>query len=106
MARTIKRLIIDGMKTEDKDGVRTYYIRANGVGMKVEVPESDIRSHKREEVLKAVNDHFLQSLRYLKHVGDLPSNPDPKKLNFWSQTEWGVACKPKNDVMKEFQRFV
>lgn len=80
-------------------------ILANNIPLKVEVPESDIRSHKREEVLKAVNDYFLNSLRLIKHYGEMPKNPDSKMLNVWSQTTTGIAIKPKNDPVPEFIRF-
>jgi len=105
MPRTIKRLNITDMSVKDEDGVRTYKLIANNIRLKVEVPESDIRSHKRPEILKAVNDRFLNSLRFIKHTGDLPNKPDDKELNKWSSTEWGLAIKPKNDEIKEFPRF-
>lgn len=105
MPRAIKRLNITDMQVEEKGGMRIYRLHADNVGMMVKVPRSDVDSQPRAKILEVVNDYFLNSLRYLKHTGTLPKEPDKQELNKWSQTEYGVAVKPKDDMIKEFPRF-
>lgn len=105
MPRAIKRLNITDMQVEDKDGMRIYRLHADKVGLMVKVPREDLDREPREKILEVVNDYFLNSLRYLKHTGTLPKNPDKKALNQWSQSDTGLAIKPKNDMVKEFTRF-
>tara|TARA_B110000503_G_C6983668_1_gene344339 strand:+ start:110 stop:430 length:321 start_codon:yes stop_codon:yes gene_type:complete len=106
MPRAVGKVIIESMKTDDLDGIRTYSLIANDMKLEVKVPLSEINSENRAKTLELVNNQFIASLQIIKHHGHMKRNPTAADLNVWSQTEWGVAIKPKNDPIKEYARFV
>ena len=105
MTRAVKTLVIHSLKIENKDGDRYYKLVAEDIQLQVKVTKKDLQKNTHEDILKAVNDMFLTSLRVLKHTGTLTRDVDISALDKWSQTTTGLAVKVKNDPISEFPRF-
>lgn len=89
-------------------GDTTYYsLRGNGI-----LFAQKIEGRIDQELLDTLNEHFRNSLRYVKHCGGYPANgkDDPKTMKAqltgtWSSTDTGLAIRPSDDPVKEFTPF-
>jgi hypothetical protein len=111
--RYVRKLTIAHPTVKESGSTTVFTITADNhqakpVRLEVQVPTYQLKGERRESTLHQVNGKFLNSLRYLKHFGNLPrKEPDPGALNsVWSQTDTNtMAIRPADDPMKEFPRF-
>lgn len=83
---------------------KLFKLKANGIELQVSCTLEEFHEH-HEETMKKVNENFRMSIRYIKLYGKIPSKPDPKKLNVWTQTASGIACRGNKLPVPEFVPF-
>lgn len=96
---------IDSMTLKKGPTHMLFELRANGIPLGVSCTHQEFYEDKKA-TLDKVNDNFRNSIRYIKLYGDLPKEPDKKKLAVWTQTDTGVSVRGNKLPVPEFQPFI
>lgn len=76
----------------------------NGIEISVSCTLQEFKE-EHDKTMEKVNENFRNSLRYIKLYGELPSKPDPKKLNVWTHSPTGIAVRGNKMLVPEFEPF-
>ena len=100
----MKRVDITNMTVKTGPNHKLFSLKANGIELSVSCTLEEFKT-KHKETMEKVNDNFRNSIRYIKLYGSLPSKPDPKKLQVWTQTDTGIAVRGNKMLIPEFTPF-
>jgi len=110
------KLDISDMKISTSKTHKRFGLKANGIALEVSCTLQEFQEDKTG-TMKKVNDCLLNSLRFIKLYGTMPSPEKTKKaqkevdkamdkkLSVWSQTDTGVAVRGNKLPIKEFIPF-